>query len=383
MGFLGILQSHMATETIGSLDYNEIVFPKLGIDLHLDSTAFEIGGLSIQWYGILITLGLVLALIYAFTQVKQYGLHPDRFLDTVIGGIIGGIVGARTYYVLLNWDNYAGDWKSIFNLREGGLAIYGGIIGGLLVGCLVAKLRKVRILPLLDIAGIGFLLGQGIGRWGNFFNQEVFGVNTDLPWGMYSEATQAYLLSVQGELAARGVTVDPSRPVHPTFFYEFVWCIAGFLVLWALMKKRRFHGQIFLEYLVWYGAGRFWIEGIRSDTLMGAGTMPVSQQVALACVAGGLALLAAGFYRARGKALTVPLAVDAANLKRMKTADGPTAVHPAELPAGASHAEFAAATRKMNDALAGILAASPNGEETPQAPRAPETPDEQEGKPGE
>lgn len=139
----------MATETIGTLDYNEIVFPKLGIDLHVNSTAFSIGGLDIQWYGILITLGLVLAMIYAFTQVKKYGLNPDRVLDCIIGGIIGGVVGARAYYVLLNWSDYAGDWKSIFNIRGGGLAIYGGIIGSLLVGFLVAKIRKVKFLPLL------------------------------------------------------------------------------------------------------------------------------------------------------------------------------------------------------------------------------------------
>ena len=148
----------MTTETIGRLDHNEITFPKLGIDLHLDSTAFSIGGLDIQWYGILITLGLVLAMVYAFTQVKKYGLNPDRVMDCIIGGIIGGVVGARAYYVLLNWNNYAGDWKSILNIREGGLAIYGGIIGSFLAGLLVAKIRKVKFLPLLDIVGIGFLL---------------------------------------------------------------------------------------------------------------------------------------------------------------------------------------------------------------------------------
>lgn len=108
----------MTTETIGRLDHNEITFPKLGIDLHLDSTAFSIGGLDIQWYGILITLGLVLAMVYAFTQVKKYGLNPDRVMDCIIGGIIGGVVGARAYYVLLNWNNYAGDWKSILNIRK-------------------------------------------------------------------------------------------------------------------------------------------------------------------------------------------------------------------------------------------------------------------------
>lgn len=293
MGFLGILQSHMATETIGSLDYNEIVFPKLGIDLHLDSTAFEIGGLSIQWYGILITLGLVLALIYAFTQVKQYGLHPERFLDAVIGGIIGGIVGARTYYVLLNWDNYAGDWKSIFNLREGGLAIYGGIIGGLLVGCLVAKLRKIRILPLLDIVGIGFLLGQSIGRWGNFFNQEAFGCNTDSIFGMSGGRIQDWITNsypYTSYYANFGTQLDASQPVHPCFLYESIWCLLGFVLLAIFAKKiRRYDGQIFLIYIGWYGLERAFVEGLRTDSLV-IGNIRISQLLAILCVVASVVL---------------------------------------------------------------------------------------------
>ncbi|MGN1402789.1 MAG: prolipoprotein diacylglyceryl transferase [Ruminococcus sp.] len=283
----------MATETIGSLDYNEIVFPKLGIDLHLDSTAFEIGGLSIQWYGILITLGLVLALIYAFTQVKQYGLHPDRFLDTVIGGIIGGIVGARAYYVLLNWDNYAGDWKSIFNLREGGLAIYGGIIGGLLVGCLVAKLRKVRILPLLDIAGIGFLLGQGIGRWGNFFNQEAFGCNTNSIFGMSGGRIQDWITNSYPYTSYYnnfGTQLDASQPVHPCFLYESIWCLLGFVLLAIFAKKiRRYDGQIFLIYIGWYGLERAFVEGLRTDSLV-IGNIRISQLLAILCVVASVVL---------------------------------------------------------------------------------------------
>ena len=245
----------MATETIGTLDYNEIVFPKLGIDLHVNSTAFSIGGLDIQWYGILITLGLVLAMIYAFTQVKKYGLNPDRVLDCIIGGIIGGVVGARAYYVLLNWSDYAGDWKSIFNIRGGGLAIYGGIIGSLLVGFLVAKIRKVKFLPLLDIVGIGFLLGQGIGRWGNFFNQEAF-----------------------------GCTLDASQPVHPCFLYESLWCLLGFVLLAIFAKKiRRYDGQIFLIYICWYGAERAVVESLRTDSLV-IGNVRVSQILAITCV---------------------------------------------------------------------------------------------------
>ena len=230
----------MTTETIGTLDHNEITFPKLGIDLHLDSTAFSIGGLDIQWYGILITLGLVLAMVYAFTQVKKYGLNPDRVMDCIIGGIIGGVVGARAYYVLLNWNNYAGDWKSILNIREGGLAIYGGIIGSLLAGFLVAKIRKVKFLPLLDIVGIGFLLGQGIGRWGNFFNQEAFGCNTNSIFGMSGGRIQEWITDQYPSttyFANFGTALDASQPVHPCFLYESVWCLLGFVLL-ALSPRK-------------------------------------------------------------------------------------------------------------------------------------------------
>ncbi len=277
----------MTTDTIGTLDYNEITFPELGIDLHVNSTAFSIGGLDIQWYGILITLGLVLAMIYAFTQVKKYGLHPDKVLDCIIGGIIGGVVGARAYYVLLNWDNYAGDWKSIVNIREGGLAIYGGIIGAFLAGFLVAKIRKVKFLPLMDIVGIGFLLGQGIGRWGNFFNQEAFGCNTDSIFGMSGGRIQEWITDQYPSttyFANFGIALDASQPVHPCFLYESVWCLLGFVLLTIFAKKiRRYDGQIFLIYICWYGAERAVVEGLRTDSLV-IGNVRISQLLAICCV---------------------------------------------------------------------------------------------------
>ncbi len=282
----------MAT-SIENLDTNEIVFPKLGIYLHLDSTAFTIGSLSIQWYGILITLGLVLAMVYAFTQVKKYGLNPDRFMDAVIGGIVGAIIGARAYYVLLNWDNYSGDWKSIFNLREGGLAIYGGIIGGLLVGCLVAKLRKLPLLPVLDIAGIGFLLGQGIGRWGNFFNQEAFGCNTDSIFGMSGGQIQDWITNSYPYTSYYenfGTQLDASLPVHPCFLYESIWCLLGFVLLALFAKKiRRYDGQIFLIYIGWYGLERAFVEGLRADSLV-IGNVRISQLLAILCVVASVVL---------------------------------------------------------------------------------------------
>ena len=279
-----------ATETsLNNLSYNEIVFPRLGIDIHLNSTAFTIFGIDVQWYGLIITLGLLLAMIYAFTQMKQYGIDPDRAIDAIIGGIVGGVVGARLYYVLLEWDHYAGDWKSIFNLRQGGLAIYGGLIGSVLVGCLVAKLRKVPILPLLDICSIGFLLGQGIGRWGNFFNQEAFGKNTDSLFGMSGGRIQNWISDQNGYLNTNfylhfGEELSPDRPVHPCFLYESIWCLVGFVLLALFAKKiRKFDGQIFLTYIAWYGLGRFFIEGLRVDSLV-IGNVRVSQALAAVCV---------------------------------------------------------------------------------------------------
>ncbi|WP_449072881.1 prolipoprotein diacylglyceryl transferase [Ruminococcus sp.] len=310
----------MTTETIGTLDYNEITFPKLGIDLHLDSTAFSIGGLDIQWYGILITLGLVLAMVYAFTQVKKYGLNPDRVMDCIIGGIIGGVVGARAYYVLLNWNNYAGDWKSILNIREGGLAIYGGIIGSLLAGLLVAKIRKVKFLPLLDIVGIGFLLGQGIGRWGNFFNQEAFGCNTNSIFGMSGGRIQEWITDQYPSttyFANFGTALDASQPVHPCFLYESVWCLLGFVLLALFAKKiRRYDGQIFLIYICWYGAERAVVEGLRTDSLV-IGNVRVSQILAICCVVVSVILQIAIGTKVKRMGVDYHMYKDTAESKRM------------------------------------------------------------------
>lgn len=276
------------------LEQNEIQFPELGIDLHVDSTAFSIFGIDIQWYGLLITCGLLLAMLYAFRNMRSYGIHPDRAIDAIIGGIIGAIVGARAYYVILEWDSYAGDWKRIFNLRLGGLAIYGGLIGALAVGCLIAKIRKVRLLPLLDLCGAGFLLGQGIGRWGNFFNQEAFGCNTDSLFGMTGGRIQNWISDVYPTTTFYhnfGETLDAAIPVHPCFLYESVWCLIGFVLLAICGKKwRKFDGQIFLMYIGWYGLGRFFIEGLRVDSLV-IGNMRISQMVAGICVVVSVILL--------------------------------------------------------------------------------------------
>lgn len=278
---------------ISELKENQIIFPKLGIDVTVNDTAFTLFGLEIKWYGLFITLGLLLAMIYGFSQMKKYGVDPDRAIDAVIAGIAGAIVGARAYYVIMEWESYSGNWKEIFNIRNGGLAIYGGLIGAILLGGLVAKLRKLRLLPLLDVASIGFLLGQGIGRWGNFTNQEAFGYNTENVFGMTSGSIRDWIISVNSDMSSSAdlIAMKADVPVHPCFLYESVWCLLGFALLAVFAKKiRRFDGQIFLIYIGWYGLGRFFIEGLRTDSLM-IGTLRVSQALAAVCVASSVILL--------------------------------------------------------------------------------------------
>lgn len=229
--------------------YN-VSFPGLGLHFEFNPVALQLGGLTIRWYGVLIALGLVLALIYALNVCnRRYGVTQDKLLDCVLVGIIMAIIGARLYYVAFKWDVYSQDPLSILYINAGGLAIYGGLIGALIGGLLVAKIVKVNIPALLDIACLGFLIGQGIGRWGNFMNQEAFGTPTDLPWGMVSENT--------GNIA-----------VHPCFLYESLWCLLGFVLLHFFSKKfRKYDGQIFLLYMVWYGFERMIVEGLRTDSL--------------------------------------------------------------------------------------------------------------------
>ncbi|MBQ9899257.1 MAG: prolipoprotein diacylglyceryl transferase [Ruminococcus sp.] len=262
-------------------DPNQIQFPKLGIKLSIDPTAFTIGNLAIQWYGILITVGLVLALVYCFPKMKRFGLDSDRTIDAVIGGVFGGIVGARLYYVLLKWDDYKGKgFKEMINTRNGGLAIYGGIIGALLVGLIVCKLRKVKVLPMLDITVLGFLIGQGVGRWGNFVNQEAFGTNTNSFLGMTGGRIQSTIIAetqIGGDMYLNGnPTMFWETPVHPCFLYESLWCIIGFVLLAWFSKRRKYDGQLFLMYMAWYGAERFFVESLRTDSLM-IGSIRASQ----------------------------------------------------------------------------------------------------------
>ena len=326
-----------------------VQFPGLGLEFTVDRVALTVGGFNIYWYGILIATGMLLALLYAFRYAVDFGIDSDRLVDVVAIGTVMAIVCARIYYVAMAPFEYNSVWEMV-DIRLGGIAIYGAVIGAFVFGGLAARWRKVPLLPLFDLVALGFLIGQGVGRWGNFFNQEAFGTNTTLPWGMYSEGTEAYLHSVQVTLPA-GVTVDPALPVHPTFLYESIWCLVGFVLLALYVKRRRFHGQIFLLYAIWYGLGRGWIEGLRTDALLiGSTSLRASQVLAWASAAAAFVLLLIGLRRARGKTLQVPLAVQ--DIRKEQKAGG--GFVPDTLQASASHAEFVAATDAMNERLAAL-----------------------------
>ena len=292
---------------------NLVQFPGLGLSFELNRVAFSIGRFNVYWYGVCIAFGICLALVFAFRHSIEFGVDPDSMVDVILIGIVLGIVSARAYYVAMAPFKYESIWEMIA-IRDGGLAIYGGIIGGFLFGGLACKWRGVPVLPMFDLTAMGFLLGQCCGRWGNFFNQEAFGCNTTLPWGMYSEATRDYLMG-STVTAQSGMTIDPNLPVHPTFLYESIWCLVGFILLFRYIKKRKFNGDIALRYMIWYGAGRFWIEALRTDSLMLVPSigLRVSQLIAGIAVVAGVAAEIYFTRKAEGKPLMVKLALTADN----------------------------------------------------------------------
>ncbi len=268
-----------------------IAFPKLRWRFAINDTLAEFTlfghDITVKWYGVIIALGFLLAMLYGMRRAKQFDIDPDRMIDVALVCTVVGFAAARLYYVLFSAERaaYFENPITILYVWEGGIGIYGGIIGAFACGVLMCKLCKVHLPSMMDLAALGFLIGQSVGRWGNFFNQEAFGGNTDLPWGMTGNLIQA------GYNTNADITgFDPALPVHPTFLYESLWCILGFVLLHILSKKAyKFRGQIFSLYLVWYGVGRFFIELTRTDSLM-LGKMKVSCFVAILTVLLGLML---------------------------------------------------------------------------------------------
>ncbi len=256
-----------------------VSFPAINLSMEIDRVAFRFSGMPIYWYGVIIAIGLLMGIITASYAAKRLGDNTDIPLDLAIFCGPVAVVCARLYYVLFRLEYYIANPADIFNLRAGGIAIYGAVIGAVAAAFVYSRVKKYSALRVFDIGAVGLITGQMIGRWGNFINQEAFGCNTSLPWGMISENTKDYL----SELKALGADVNPDLPVHPTFLYESLWCLAVLVVLFFILSKYRYNGQLFYAYAFLYGIGRFWIEGLRTDSLM-LGMFKVSQLVALICI---------------------------------------------------------------------------------------------------
>lgn len=253
---------------------NVISFPKLGLSFTINRAAINIGNFSIYWYGLLITFGMFLAILYGIRESRKSGIDSDDFFNMLIIAIPVSIICARAYYVIFSWDMYKNNISEIFDIRGGGLAIYGGVIGAALTVIIYCHTKKLNLGAVLDMLAVGLLIGQAIGRWGNFVNGEAFGAVTSLPWGM----------TVQTD----GTVIAES--VHPTFFYESVWNFIGIGVLLLYKRRRKFSGELFCAYMIWYGAGRTMIEGLRADSLY-LGSIRVSQLLAAMTVIIGIVLI--------------------------------------------------------------------------------------------
>lgn len=263
--------------------HTTIDFPNLGIHLASVGKTVSLFHIDIAYYGIVIGLGILAGLFVAVMEAKRSGQNPDTYYDLVIYAVIFSIIGARIYYVIFSWDMYKDDLKSIFNIRQGGLAIYGGVIAAIITVIVFAKVKKLSALLIFDTAGLGLVTGQMIGRWGNFFNREAFGEYTDNLFAMKLPVDAVRPGDITDMMRQHMVTENGVAyiQVHPTFLYESLWCLMILVLLLLYRRHKKFDGEVFLMYLCGYGLGRVWIEGLRTDQLWIPGTeIPVSQVLA-------------------------------------------------------------------------------------------------------
>lgn len=264
------------------MNYDQISFPGLGFNVNVNPVAFTIGNVDIYWYGILISMGMVLCVIIAMLQSKKHRFSSDLVFDIILVSIPCALIGARLYYCFSQWDYFSADLSRIVDTRSGGLAVYGGIIGAFLGTFIMTRIRKISFSACADYCIVYIPLGQAIGRWGNFFNQECFGTTTTLPWGMTSEKIQNYL-------SIECPNLNSDMPVHPTFFYEFLATLSIFFILMLVRKKSTHAFETTAMYCILYGFVRFFIEGIRTDSLyIGDTGIRTSQLLSLILVLGGL-----------------------------------------------------------------------------------------------
>ena len=260
-----------------------IDFPHLGIHLENVGKTITLFGIDIAYYGITIAIGMLAGIFVATQVAKRTGQKQDDYVDLAIFGIIFGVIGARIYFVIFSWDMYKDNLLEIFNTRHGGLAIYGGVIAAVITVFVVAHVKKIPVGLMLDTGGCGLITGQMIGRWGNFFNREAFGEYTDGLFAMRLPLDAVRSGDVTEKMREHMETIDGVSciQVSPTFLYESVWCLLVLILLLVYTRHKRFNGEVFLIYLAGYGAGRFWIESLRTDQLLLPGTaIPVSQLLA-------------------------------------------------------------------------------------------------------
>ena len=286
------------------MQYTDIRFPNLGINLSHVGRYIAIGDFQIMYYGIIIACGFFAGLLVAQKEARRTGQNPEIYLDYLLCMVVPAILGARAYYVIFSWDYYKANPGEILNIRGGGLGIVGGVMAAILVLVIFAKVRKQKLLLMLDTLTMGLLIGQSMGRWGNFFNREAFGGFTDglfsmqIPveyferYGRVGELSQAGLLEHLVDVTAGGQTVSCIQ-VHPTFLYEGLWNLALLIFLLLFLKHRRFKGEIFFLYLAGYGIGRAWIEAIRTDQLyIGNTSVPVNMVMGIALAAAAILAIA-------------------------------------------------------------------------------------------
>jgi prolipoprotein diacylglyceryl transferase len=244
--------------------------------MQIDPVAFRVFGMAVYWYGIMISLGMALGFVVASRRTKQYGLDEDRLISFLILAVPMAIVGARFIFVITNLGLYGGSLAAMLNVRGGGLSIHGGVLGAVIAALIYTKVTGVNFWKLADVCAPGLILGQAIGRWGNFFNQEAYGVESSVPWAMYIDGAMR----------------------HPTFLYEFIWNLLVFGFLLYVSKREKIEGAIFMRYLIWYSVGRFFIEGLRADAIFW-GPFRAGQVVSIILILGGLLLL--GWKKSQAK----------------------------------------------------------------------------------
>lgn len=280
----------------------QIYFPNLGIFLENVGKSFHIFGFEIAFYGCTMALGILVGYLLAAKEAKRTGQNPEDYLDFLLYAVVFSLVGARIYYVIFSWDSYKNDLLSIFNLRQGGLAIYGGIIAAFITVYVFCKKRKLSFTRMLDTACIGLVAGQIIGRWGNFFNREAFGDYTNGLFAMQLPVSAVRSGEITDTMRAHMVTINGIEfvQVHPTFLYEGLWNLGVIIFLYWYRDRKKFRGELVLWYLTLYGVGRFWIEALRTDQLLIPGIgFPVSQLLAFCLAVGGAAAILIGHRKAK------------------------------------------------------------------------------------